>query len=126
MLPEKRKSNKRFEQVNMLCDEVIKNMPTPTHALVLLVGWRHADKRSTFQKSMTQIAESVGLQKRRVQRIVDDLISIGALKIITPQKGSIPTRYQITGHPRGVPQDTSMGVLQDTNSPPLRCSPGHL
>ncbi len=33
----KGKSRKRFQQINLLCDEVIMHLPTTTHGA--LVGW---------------------------------------------------------------------------------------
>ncbi len=115
-MQKKRKSVQRFEQVNLLCDQVLRNLPTTTHGLVLLVGWRHADGSRVFRKSASELAKIVGVSKRHMQTILDDLIEIEALKIVSQCKGTIPTRYQITGKPRrlGVnhtsPLDETLGV----------------
>lgn len=97
----KRKSQRRFEQVNLLCDEVLQHLPTPTHALVLLIGWRHANENRVFRKSTTELAKFAGLKRRRMQAVLDQLIEAGALRIVKESQGTIPTSYQITGKPRG-------------------------
>ena len=101
-MQKKRKSVQRFEQVNLLCDQVIRNLPTPTHGLVLLIGWRHADEKRVFRKSSTELAKFVGVTRRHMQKILDDLIAIGALRIVKERQGTIPTSYQITGKPRAL------------------------
>lgn len=99
MLAPKRKSQQRFEQANHLCDAVIRVLPTPAHGLVLLVGWRHADCRGVFRKSLNELSACTGLSKRQIQRIVESLVAIGALKVFREQRGTIPTSYLITGEP---------------------------
>ena len=97
----KRTSHNRFEQVNLLCDSVLANLKTPTHAAVLLVGWRHADKNGIFRKSTKELARFLAISHRRMRQVLDDLIACGALKIVRRQQGTIPTYYRITGEPRG-------------------------
>lgn len=101
-MQKKRKSVQRFEQVNLLCDQVLRNLPTPTHGLVLLIGWRHANEKRIFRKSAPELARFIGVSKRHMQKIIDDLIEVGALKIASEPLGSIPTSYQITGKPRSL------------------------
>lgn len=98
----KRKSAQRFEQVNVLCDQVIRNLPTPTHALVLLIGWRHANEKRVFRKSAKELASFAGVSKRHMQNILDELIEIGALRVVRERQGTIPTCYLITGKPRSL------------------------
>lgn len=99
---DRKKTRVRFQQVNLLCDEVIRKLPTPTHALWLLVAWRHADVRRQYRKSTTEMAKQVGITKRHGHRIVADLVEIGAIKEIDREKrsGTLPAVYQITGKPR--------------------------
>lgn len=99
-MQKKRKSQQRFEQVNLLCDQVVRNLPTPTHGLVLLVGWRHANANRVFRKSSSELARFIGVTKRHMQKILDDLIEIGAIRVVVDCKGTIPTSYEITGNPR--------------------------
>ena len=99
-MQKKRKSVMRFEQVNVLCDEVLRNLPTATHGLVLLVGWRHADGKRVFRKSASELARIVGVSRRHMQTILDDLIEIGALQIVKNRQGTIPASHLITGQPR--------------------------
>jgi hypothetical protein len=96
----KRKSAKRFEQVNLLCDQVVRNLDTPLHALVLLIGWRHANERCVFRKSANELAKFAGVSKRHMQNVLDDLIKAGAIKVVKERQGTIPTSYLITGKPR--------------------------
>ncbi len=110
----KGKSRKRFQQINLLCDEVIMHLPTTTHGLLLLVGWRHADERRCFRKSTPELAESLNLTKRHCQRVIDQLIEIGALKVIVPASGTRPATYLITGKPRSPRGDT--GVIPKPDS----------
>lgn len=99
-MQKKRKSVKRFEQVNLLCDKVLQNLPTPTHGLVLLVGWRHANERRIFRKSSSELARALGMSKRQMQRVLDDLECVGAIKLVSERRGTLPPEYQITGKPR--------------------------
>ena len=97
---EKRKSHRRFEQVNLLADQVVQNLPTPTHGLLLLICWRHADVRCILRKSLNELATAAGISKRQAKRIVDDLVRVDALEVIRARQGTIPTVYRITGKPK--------------------------
>jgi hypothetical protein len=104
----KGKSRRRFQQVNLLCDKVIMHLPTPTHGLLLLVGWRHADEHRCFRASTPELAKSVNVTKRHCQRLIDQLVEIGALKVVLPASGTRPATYLITGKPRSPRGDTSV------------------
>lgn len=95
MTPKKEKSHLRFQQINRLCDEVLRKLRTPAHGLVLIVCWRHADEYGRFQLSHTRIAESVGLGRRHVIDLMDDLESAQAIKVIRKGSGTSATRYRI-------------------------------
>lgn len=92
----KRKSSKRFEQINKLVDEISPQLKSPSQVAVLLVCWRHA-RDSCFQVSTRRIAKSVGLGWRQVTRIMDALELIGILVLVKESEGPIPKRYRITG-----------------------------
>ncbi len=109
-MQKKRKSQQRFEQVNLLCDQVLQCLPSVSCRLVLLLGWRHASPQRIFRKSSNELATSAGLSKRQVQRALDQLVGIGALKIVELERGSIPRTYQITGLPRPKRGDTMSPV----------------
>jgi hypothetical protein len=96
----KAKAAVRFQQVNLLIDEVLRHMPHQTTALVLIVCWRHADRRGIFRVRASVIGESVRLSKRQVQGHLRTLRAIGAIKQTKPAGGTMPPEYQITGHPR--------------------------
>ena len=95
----KQKSEIRFRHVNHLCDKVIKHLE-PSHALVLLVGWRHADVRSVFRLSESRISECTGISTRHIRNIIHALVKAGALVIVEPGIGTRATQYRITGEPK--------------------------
>jgi len=103
----KAKSAVRFGQVNTLIDEVIRNLPDPTMALVLLVCWRHADTKGFFRVQARVIGDTINLSKRQVQEHIRKLRAIGAIKQTKPAGGTMPPEYQITGKPRLVWKSTS-------------------
>jgi Fic family protein len=109
-IPKKRKSQQRFEQINLLCDEVLQNLPTISSRIILLIGWRHANPQGFFRKSSNELATAAGVSKRQAQRAIYELVKIGALKIVKRQQGSIPRTYQITGRPRLNKGDTMSPV----------------
>lgn len=106
MHAKKTKSRKRFEQVNTLCDEVLRNLPSLSARLVILIAWRHADIRACFRKSASEIGRSAGLSKRQVQRALTSLVEVGAIRVVSQERGSIPRVYQITGQPRTSNEDS--------------------
>ncbi len=91
----KRKSEKRFEQFNLLIDEVGPKLPTPAHLAVLLVAFRHGKGNGYFRISTGRIAESVTLKKRRVVDIIDDLERLQVIQFVQPHKGPLPAVYRI-------------------------------
>jgi hypothetical protein len=93
-----KKAEIRFRQVNHLCDRVIKHLE-PSHGLVLLIGWRHADTKNTFSLSESRIAESTGLTVRHIRTVIHKLIDIGALILVEPGLGTKAATYRITGEP---------------------------
>lgn len=97
----KRKSQKRFEQLNRIVDEVGPTLRTPAHLAVLFVCFRHAGPQGRFAVSNARIARSCSLSARQVVRIMDDLESVGVVKLLSEHQGPIPKRYRITGEVAG-------------------------
>ena len=93
----KRKSTRRFEQLNKLVDEICPSLENPSEVAVLLVCWRHARENCCFRVSTRRIAQSAGIGWRQVTRVMDRLEQIGLLEMTKPQQGTIPKQYRITG-----------------------------
>lgn len=96
----KRKSQRRFEHVNHLADNVIQHLPSVSQRLLLLVCWRYANPKGEFQVSMIRLAKTTGICHRQVRRAFSGMIDIGALQVVTPQHGRRAAVYRITGEPR--------------------------
>jgi len=96
----KRRSQRRFEHVNHLVDTVIRCLPSVSQRLILVVCWRHANPKGEFRVSLKQLARATGICQRQVRRAVNGLVDIGALQVVKPCQGTIPTTYRITGEPR--------------------------
>ncbi|WP_420876874.1 helix-turn-helix domain-containing protein [Rosistilla oblonga] len=104
----KRKSNRRFEQLNRLVDEVCPQLPGTSHVAILMVCWRHAREAGHFQASTKRIARSAGLKERQAKRIIDDLEAAGVIEMTKEHNGPVPRCYRITGKvPNGVAHDTN-------------------
>lgn len=97
----KEKSSIRFQQVNLLCDEVLCNLPNTSCGLVLLVCWRHADEYGVFCLAVSRIAQSTGKSERQIQRTMTELQKVGAIQLVKPAIGRNAPTYVLTGNPRG-------------------------
>lgn len=93
----KRKSSERFEQLNLIVDEVAPKLPTPAHVAVLFCCFRHARERGHFQVSTRRIATSSKVSERHAKRIIDDLERLQVIAMEREHQGPIPRRYRITG-----------------------------
>lgn len=93
-----KKSDIRFRQVNHLCDLVVRHLE-PSHALVLLIGWRHANTKNIFTLSVSRLAEYSGFTERHVKNVIKKLIEEKALVVVNKGKGTQATTYKITGKP---------------------------
>lgn len=93
----KRKSQKRFEQLNHIVDNVAPTLKSASHVAVLLVCYRHAWTGGTFQISNRRIADSAGTTHRHARRVMDDLEAAGVIELVAEHQGPIPRRYRITG-----------------------------
>lgn len=112
----KRKSQKRFEQANDLCDRIGPSLPTPTHFAVLFVAWRHATN-GRFRVSATQVSKAISGSTRNVRRVLDDLEQGGVITLMAEKKGTIPRTYKFSGKsfnekPRG---DTMSSLSQNAS-----------
>lgn len=109
----KRKSHKRFEQLNQIVDAISPTLPTAAHVAVLFICYRHARENGRFQVSTKRIANSSTLSERHVKRIMDDLERLLVIRMETEHQGPVPRRYRITGQPAMV---TSMSPIEDSES----------
>ncbi|MDV6034057.1 MAG: hypothetical protein F9B45_28980 [Phycisphaera sp. RhM] len=94
----KRKSQKRFEQLNRIVDDIAPTLPSSTHTAVLLVCFRHARQGGAFRVSTRRIADAAGVTPRWVQKVLDDLEQLGVVTLCEEHKGPIPRQYRITGN----------------------------
>lgn len=91
----KRKSTKRFEQLNRIVDIIAPTLPTPSHVAVLLCCFRHGRENGYFRVSTPRLAKTVGLKNRRVQDIIDSLVKLNVLEFVSEHIGPIPRTYKI-------------------------------
>jgi DNA-binding MarR family transcriptional regulator len=90
----KRKSSRRFEQLNLIVDEIALTLGSPAHVAVLLCCFRHAGTGGRFAVSTARIAASCRLSKRQAVRIVDQLERAGVIEMISDHQGPIAKRYR--------------------------------
>lgn len=90
-----REHEQRIRQFNLMADVLFSQLPTATHGLVLVVCWRHADQYGTFSLSHSKIAETLGVTRRHVIRIMSDLQRLGSIAMVSKGSGVIPSVYKI-------------------------------
>jgi hypothetical protein len=90
-------SSKRFEQINMIVDEIVKQLPTPTHGLALIVCWRHANASRQFSISHSRLAKVLGVSRRSAIRTMNTLLEVGVIRRVEMGSGATSSRYEITG-----------------------------
>jgi hypothetical protein len=90
-------SSKRFEQINMIVDEIVKQLPTPTHGLALIVCWRHANASRQFSLSHSRLAKALGVSRRSAIRTMNTLLEVGVIRRVEMGSGATSSRYEITG-----------------------------
>ncbi|MEO1616828.1 MAG: hypothetical protein AAFV88_13310 [Planctomycetota bacterium] len=93
----KRKSQKRWEQLNRIIDDVAPSLPSASHVAVLMICFRHGRQGGFFRVSTSRIAKSSKLSDRHVKRILDDLEKSGVISLEAEHKGPTPRTYRITG-----------------------------
>jgi len=94
--PSKKKSERRFEQLNMIVDDIAPTLPTPSHVAILLCCFRHGRGAGYFRVSTNRLAKSSCIGKRQVQRVIDDFEKTGIIELVTEHQGPIPRTYRIT------------------------------
>ena len=107
-----RQHDQRSRQFNLMIDVLLSQLPTPTHGLVLVVCWRHADQNQVFELSHSRIAEALGVTRRHIVDIMVDLQQLESIRLMRKGGGVKASRYKITG--RVVP---AAGPL-DRHTPP--------
>lgn len=93
----KKKSAKRFEQLNRLADDITPTLPTSTHVAVLMLCYRHGRAGGTFRVSTSRLARSARISGRQARRVLDDLEGSGVIELLKEHQGPVPRLYRITG-----------------------------
>ncbi len=93
----KRKSQLRFEQLNLIVDEVAPSLRSPSQVAVLVVCYRHASPSGKFGICTARIAKSSKLSHRQARRVLDELEALGVIKSLSDHVGPIAKQYRITG-----------------------------
>jgi|SRR6056297_1908071 len=106
----KKKSQKRFEQLNRIVDDIAPTLPTSTHVAALLVCFRHGRGAGFFRVSTRRLAKSIGVKVRQTKSILDDLEQAGVIVLTKEHQGPIPRTYRITFKPAN-------GAAHCTNKP---------
>ncbi|MEL6108123.1 MAG: hypothetical protein AAFU85_19020, partial [Planctomycetota bacterium] len=103
----KRKSHKRFEQLNHLVDVVLPTLD-PTEQRAMFVFYRHANGKGRFRVSAKRLAETLNVTKRGAQKVFDRMETKQVIAMTEERQGTIPRQYVITGRiARDEPRDTS-------------------
>ncbi len=92
----KTKSARRFEDLNIIVDKMLRKLPS-RHGLALLVFFRHADVKRRFRVSSKDLAKTLGVHPRTARKLFDDLEEWKVIGLLEPQRGTIPRVFQITG-----------------------------
>jgi hypothetical protein len=93
----KSKSARRFETLNAIVDKMLRQLPA-RHGLALLVCFRHADVNRRFRMSANDLAKTLGIHCRSARSLMTDLQSWDVVRMIEPQKGTIPRTFELTGN----------------------------
>ncbi|MCO8121457.1 helix-turn-helix domain-containing protein [Stieleria sp. TO1_6] len=109
----KRKSQKRFEQLNRIIDDIAPTLPSASHLAVLLICFRHGRQAGFFRASTKRIAKSARLSERHVKRIINDLETAGVVRLEAEHNGPIPRSYRITGQTAN--GDTHVTIKEPSN-----------
>ena len=102
----KRKSQKRFEQLNHLCDNVIPTIPPnqSSHRAALLLLFRHASGNGGFKVSAGRLAKQLGVSERRARKVIDDLRKWGLIQHLPNHDTPHARAHRFTFQPCQTPQ----------------------
>src|SRR6056297_1818988 len=94
----KRKSSKRFEQFNHLCDVVLPSLPgnEVSHRAALLVFFRHAGPSGGFKLSAGRLAAALGIKERRTRAIFNELREWGLIEHSPKHDTPVVKAHRIT------------------------------
>lgn len=81
--------------VSVLTEVWASSLPSATHKLVLLAFADHVNREGRCWPSMRRIAWKTGLSRRQTRRIVQDLITSGALEVISESRPRRSRRYRV-------------------------------
>jgi len=114
----KRKSARRFEQLNLIVDTIAPTLKSASHVAVLMVCYRHADPNGRFRASKSRIALACNLSVRQTVRVMKDLEVAGVIVKERDHDGPIPQRYRITGETARVKKtEKNLGSVSPPPSP---------
>lgn len=111
---QKKKSDLRFAQLNLIADKIAPTLPTSAHVAVLFCCYRHARELGHFQVSTKRIARTTKISERHARRIIDDLERFKVIAIEREHQGPIARQYRITGE---AVIGTPMSPLEDATHP---------
>ena len=94
MTSHRHKTSVRFQQLNKLVDDIGPTLQTSQFAVVM-VCYRHAKKQGYFCVSCRRIAKSTNLSIRQVNRLMQQLISLGVIERIHDHRGPRPVVHRI-------------------------------
>ena len=97
----KRKSQKRFEQMNHLCDVVIPSLPPnqSSHRAALLLLFRHASGGGGFKVSAGRLAKMLGVGERRAREVIGDLRRWGLIEHLPDHDTPLARAHRFTFRP---------------------------
>lgn len=107
----KRKSDKRFEQLNELTDKVCPTLPNCQYVTVVLVCYRHGRANGFFRVSLARLSSSTRIKHRQLQYILKELQLMGVITLVQAHQGPIPAVYRFTFAP-------ARPIAIDSNWPP--------
>ena len=97
MTTPKRKSSRRFEQLNLIVDEIAPSLRSPSQVAVLFACYRHALPSGKFAICTARIAKSAKLSHRQARRVLDELEALTVIESLSDHVGPIAKQYRITG-----------------------------
>ena len=72
----------RWSALNGFVDHVLPLLPKGTGAAAWIVLFRHANRQNTVAMGAGRLADLLGVDRRTAQRALQDLLAVGAVKIV--------------------------------------------
>lgn len=105
----KRRNEMRWQQGQMIFEEIAPTLPSPSYVAVLAYCWFRARNRDCiFSESSEQISQATKVSVRHVKRILGDLESAGVIVLTEASRGrGSVCRRRITGNTYSIKGDTT-------------------